>query len=152
MSSTDRFWMLHALKLAQHAAEIGEVPVGAVLVKENEILSEAWNQSISDNDPTAHAEILALRKAALVEQNYRLPDTTLYVTLEPCLMCYGALVNARVGRLVYGAGDSRFGVVNKVDRLVFNHQLEITCGILEEDCAELLADFFKQKRKHNPTD
>ncbi len=148
---SDISWMQHALKLAKHAARIGEVPIGAVLVKSNEILSEAWNQPINDHDPTAHAEILALRKAACSEQNYRLPDTTLYVTLEPCLMCYGALVNARVGRLVFGASDRRFSVINRVNNLDFNHNIEICAGVLEQECSELLSSFFENKRKLGKT-
>ncbi len=147
MVASDVEWMQHALKLAQHAADIGEVPIGAVLVKNNEIISEAWNQPINDHDPTAHAEILALRKAAISVQNYRLPDTTLYVTLEPCLMCFGALINARVGRLVYGASDQRFGVIERVDEFSFNHLIDITGGVLEQECADLLSGFFERKRK-----
>lgn len=145
--------MRHALMLAAHAAKIGEVPIGAVLVKNEEILAESWNQSISDHDPTAHAEILSLRMAAIIEKNYRLPDTTLYVTLEPCLMCYGALVNARVKRLVYGANDKRFGVIKDLsDKLKFNHQIEISAGVLKEECAQILSDFFKTRRKTASTD
>jgi len=152
MKLDDRRWMRHAFKLAQHAADIGEVPIGAVLVKHNEILGEAWNQPIFNHDPTAHAEILALRKAAQVAQNYRLPGTTLYVTLEPCLMCYGALVNARIERLVFGATDKRFGIVSKLNSLTFNHHIKITKGVLEGDCAEQLSNFFKAKRKPTSTD
>ena len=153
MSSVDRSWMRHALMLAAHAAKIGEVPIGAVLVKNDEILAESWNQPISDHDPTAHAEILALRMAAIIQKNYRLPDTTLYVTLEPCLMCYGALVNARVKRLVFGASDTRFGVIKDLsEKLNFNHQLEISGGVLDEECAQILSNFFKTRRKTASTD
>ena len=147
MKSTDRKWMQHALNLAECAADIGEVPIGAILVKDGEIIAEAWNQPINDHDPTAHAEILALRKAAISLQNYRLPGTTLYVTLEPCLMCFGALVNARVERLVYGASDHRFGVINQIGQFDFNHKIAITGGILEQGCADLLSRFFDRKRK-----
>lgn len=145
--------MRHALSLAGQGALAGEVPVGAVLVQNDQILAESWNRPISAHDPTAHAEILALRKAAMAQKNYRLPETTLYVTLEPCLMCYGALVNARVRRLVFGASDRRFGVVNQLsDKLKFNHQPEITGGVMEEQCAQILSDFFKSKRKSSPAD
>ena len=147
MISKDSIWMRRALKLAKHAAELNEVPIGAVLVRNNELLSEAWNQPINDHDPTAHAEILVLRKAGLSQQNYRLPNTTLYVTLEPCLMCYGAMINARVGRVVYGASDRRFGVTQQLDSLNFNHKIKITAGVLEDDCASILSMFFESKRK-----
>ena len=145
--------MQHALNLAKYAAQVGEVPIGAVLIKNDDILAESWNQPISDHDPTAHAEILALRMAAILEKNYRLPDTTLYVTLEPCLMCFGALINARVKRLVYGASDKRFSVLQPLtDKLDFNHQIEVTGGILNEECAAILSDFFKTRRKTTHTD
>ena len=149
----DSRWMREALILAKHAASIGEVPIGAVLIQNNEILAQAWNQPISDHDPTAHAEILALRMAATIQKNYRLPGSTLYVTLEPCLMCYGAMINARIKRLVFGASDKRFGVVEKLDtKLSFNHQIEISGGVLNAECAQLLSDFFKTKRKLTATD
>ena len=151
--SCDCRWMRHALMLAAHAAKIGEVPIGAVLVKNGEILAESWNQPISDHDPTAHAEILSLRMAANIQKNYRLPDTTLYVTLEPCLMCFGALVNARVKRLVYGASDTRFGVIKDLgDKLNFNHQIEVSGGVLKQECAQILSDFFKTRRNTASTD
>lgn len=153
MSSTDRRWMRHALALAGQAARIDEVPIGAVLVRNDEVLAESWNQPVSAHDPTAHAEILVLRMAAREQENYRLPETTLYVTLEPCLMCYGALVNARVSRLVFGASDKRFGVVKQLNNnLKFNHQLEITGGVLDEQCAQILSNFFKTKRKSSVSD
>ena len=151
--ANDIKWMSHALTLARHAARINEVPIAAVIVKNDELLSESWNQPISDHDPTAHAEILALRMAAMAQKNYRLVDSTLYVTLEPCLMCYGALINARVSRLVFGASDKRFGVVDKLnDKLKFNHKLEITAGVLEDECARTLSEFFKTKRKTSAED
>lgn len=145
--------MQQALRMARRAAELDEVPVGAVLVSGNEILAESWNQTIGTHDPTAHAEIRVLRSAARARKNYRLPDTVLYVTLEPCLMCYGALINARVERLVFGASDKRFGVVNSLSRdLKFNHSIDITPGVLAAQCAALLSDFFKTKRKTGPGD
>jgi len=144
-------WMQHALKLARHAESIDEVPVGAVIVKDNEIVSEGWNQPITSNDPTAHAEVIALRGAAQVLQNYRLVDTTLYVTLEPCAMCAGALIHARVTRVVFGATDPRTGAAGSVFDILttkkLNHMVEIEQGVLEPECAQLLKQFFKNKRK-----
>ena len=147
----DILWMQHAIKLAQHAESIGEVPVGAVIVKDNKIVSEGWNQPISSNDPTAHAEVIALRAAAKELENYRVIDTTLYVTLEPCTMCAGALIHARVKRVVFGATDPRTGAAGSVFDILntnkLNHVVEIEKGVLEEDCAELLKQFFKKKRQ-----
>lgn len=146
----DLLWMQRALDLAHQAQEQGEVPVGAVLVKEEQCLAEGWNQTIQSHDPTAHAEIVALRKAGILEQNYRLPGSTLYVTLEPCPMCAGALVHARVERLVIGTPDPRTGcagsLMNLVSHAQLNHQIETTVGVLGEECAQLLTQFFKQKR------
>jgi tRNA(adenine34) deaminase len=147
---SDEYWMARALSLAQRAAEVGEVPVGAVLVQNGEIIGQGYNQPISANDPTAHAEIIALRQAAEKLNNYRLPGTTLYATLEPCAMCAGALIQARVGRLVFGAGDSRNGacgsVFNVLQSDIINHQTEIKAGVLADDCAALLRIFFRRKR------
>lgn len=147
----DIYWMQHAIKLAQHAESIDEVPVGAVIVKDNEIISEGWNQPITGNDPTAHAEIIALRAAAQILENYRLVDTTLYVTLEPCAMCSGALIHARVKRVVFGAADPRTGAAGSVFDILtsnkLNHVIEVEQGILEQDCGQLLKQFFKNKRK-----
>ena len=144
-------WMQHAIKLAKHAASIDEVPVGAVIVKEDQLISEGWNQPITGTDPTAHAEIVALRSAAKVLDNYRLVNTTMYVTLEPCAMCAGALVHARVTRVVYGARDPRTGaagsVFNLLDSEKLNHQVEVEQGVLEAECGLLLSEFFKNKRK-----
>jgi tRNA(adenine34) deaminase len=143
-------WMLRALELARHAESLGEVPVGALLVLNEEILAEGWNQPISSHDPSAHAEMIALREAGKKTGNYRLCDTTLYVTLEPCVMCAGAIVHARVGRVVFGAEDPKAGAAGSVfqvlnsDRL--NHQCEITSGVLQTECAELLQEFFRKKR------
>jgi len=146
----DEKWMLHAIKLAEHAESIGEVPVGAVIVKDNKIISEGWNQPITSNDPTAHAEVIALRAAAQAVENYRLVDTTLYVTLEPCAMCAGALIHARVQRVVFGATDPRTGAAGSMFNILnttkLNHTIEIEHGVLENECAQLLKDFFKKKR------
>jgi len=147
----DILWMQHAIKLAQHAESIGEVPVGAVIVKDNKIVAEGWNQPISGNDPTAHAEVIALRAAAKELENYRVIDTTLYVTLEPCAMCAGALIHARVKRVVFGATDPRTGAAGSVFDILntkkLNHAVEVEQGVLEQDCAQLLKQFFKKKRK-----
>ena len=139
--------MRRAVKLARHADQAGEVPVGALLVRDDTLLAEAWNQPIASHDPTAHAEILVLRQTASGESNYRLPGTTLYVTLEPCLMCFGAMINARVARLVYGASDTRFGVVENIpSTIACNHHIEITGGVLKSECAAQLQTFFRQRR------
>jgi len=143
-------WMGHALALAQQAELQGEVPVGAVIVRDKKILGEGWNQPIVSNDPTAHAEITALRAACLHEKNYRLPGATLYVTLEPCLMCAGALVHARIERVVFattepktGAAGSCFDIFNN-DKL--NHQVICDSGVLAEQSGELLRQFFRARR------
>jgi len=146
----DLHWMNYALALAKRAELAGEVPIGAVLVRNNTLLSEGWNQSILAFDPTAHAEILALREGALKLQNYRLVDTTLYVTLEPCAMCAGALVHARIKRLVFGAFDPNRGaggsVMNLLQHGSFNHRVIVDGGVLESACSEMLKNFFKAKR------
>jgi len=142
--------MRHALDLAREAALNGEVPVGAVLVIDGEIRGRGQNSPIHLNDPTAHAEMQALRQAARQLENYRLEAATLYVTLEPCVMCAGAVVNARVRRLVFGARDLRFGGVRSKFRLadseLLNHRLEVTEGLLAAECLELLKEFFERKR------
>lgn len=147
----DAFWMHQALILADYAESIGEVPVGAVLVKDNQLIAPGFNASIRNSDPSAHAEILALRLAGERLQNYRLPGTTLYVTLEPCAMCATAMVHARVSRLVYGTSDPRTGcagtVFNLVQQPAFNHQLAVTGGVLQQACAEQLKRFFKARRE-----
>jgi tRNA(adenine34) deaminase len=147
---SDQEFMLKALKCARKAESLGEVPVGAVLVLNNEILAEGWNQPISTHDPSAHAEMVALRAAGEKIKNYRLCDTTLYVTLEPCVMCAGAIVHARVGRVVFGAEDPKAGAAGSVFRILdsdhLNHQCEISSGILKDECAAMLQDFFKQRR------
>lgn len=142
--------MQRALALAQQAAAKGEVPVGAVLVCEGEVIGEGFNCPISTNDPTAHAEVMALRDAAKRISNYRLPNTTLYVTVEPCAMCAGALVHARVARVVYGTPEPKAGVADSHLSLFsaphFNHRVCCEGGVLQEDCANLMQDFFRSRR------
>jgi tRNA(adenine34) deaminase len=148
--SDDVRWMEHALTLAQRAEAEGEVPVGAVLVHGEKILGEGWNRPIGTHDPSAHAEMMALRAAALAEKNYRLPGSTLYVTLEPCVMCAGAIIHARVARLVFGASDPKAGAVNSVYDVIgnprLNHRVEWSGGVLEQECSEILKIFFKSRR------
>lgn len=146
----DEHYMQRALALAQQAAAKGEVPVGAVLVCEGEVIGEGFNCPISTNDPTAHAEVMALRDAAKRIRNYRLPNTTLYVTVEPCAMCAGALVHARVARVVYGTPEPKAGVADSHLSLFaaphFNHRVCCEGGVLQEDCANLMQDFFRSRR------
>lgn len=146
----DRYWMGRALDLARRAAEAGEVPVGAVLVRDDEVIGEGWNRPISACDPTAHAEVVTLRAAAARVGNYRLVDSTLYVTLEPCPMCAGAIVHARVARVVFGAVDPRAGAAGAVFNLLqseaLNHRAEVTGGVLAEECGALLREFFRARR------
>jgi len=147
----DEHWMQRALALARRGARQGEVPVGAVLVRDGELLAEAWNQPISASDPTAHAEVLALREAGQCERNYRLPGSTLYVTLEPCPMCAGALVLARVQRVVFAAFDSRGGAVASAHHLLqapdLNHRIDWRGGVLAGPAAAMLRQFFRERRK-----
>lgn len=147
----DQDWMQYALALADKAEAVGEIPVGAVLVKNNEVIAEGWNLSILEHNACAHAEIIAITNAGKVLKNYRLIDCTLYVTLEPCPMCAGALVHARIKRLVYGAGDYKTGAAGSVFDLVrnehLNHQIEVTSGIYAEQCATKISDFFRRRRK-----
>ena len=144
-------WIKHALTLADKAYQQGEVPVGAVLVENNEIIAEGWNQPIANHDPSAHAEIMALRLAGQAKQNYRFPKTTLYITLEPCIMCAGAIIHARVERVVFGAYDPKTGAAGSVFDLFsdtrHNHQVRVTGGILAEDCGNKLRTFFRERRK-----
>jgi tRNA(adenine34) deaminase len=146
----DAAWMARALDQARGAAERGEVPVGAVLVRGEALVAEAGNSPVAANDATAHAEILVLRAAGRKLGNYRLPGTTLYVTLEPCAMCAGALVHARVDRLVYGAADSRAGAAGSIMDVTrhpqLNHRLEVTGGVLAQDSQSLLQAFFRARR------
>ncbi|ORM71361.1 tRNA adenosine(34) deaminase TadA [Pantoea wallisii] len=143
--------MRHALVLAQRAWEQGEVPVGAVLVQGDKVIGEGWNRPIGQCDPTAHAEIMALRQGGKILENYRLLDTTLYVTLEPCVMCAGAMVHSRITRLVYGAKDEKTGAAGSLLDVIghpgMNHQIEIASGVLAEACATMLSDFFRMRRE-----
>ena len=146
----DEAWMRYAFRLAQRAEQLGEVPVGAIVVKDNRCIAEGWNNSIASHDPTAHAEVVALRAAGFALENYRLSNTTLYVTLEPCVMCMGALSHARVNRLVFGAYDPKRGAVCNAlslsDASFLNHHIEWAGGVLETACSELLKDFFRARR------
>lgn len=150
LESPDIHWMRRAMELALRAAREGEVPVGAVLVKAGEMIAEGWNRPIADHDPTAHAEIQALRAAGKALGNYRLPGTTLYVTLEPCPMCAGAIVHARVERVVFAASDPRTGAAGSVYNLLqsneLNHRCEVEGGVLAGESAGMLRDFFRAKR------
>ncbi|WP_321324468.1 tRNA adenosine(34) deaminase TadA [Thiomicrorhabdus sp.] len=147
----DEFWINYAQKVAAKAEKIGEVPVGALVVLDNQLIAEGWNQSITQNDPTAHAEVIALKKAGKILNNYRLIDTTLYVSLEPCAMCAGAMVHARVKRVVFGAYDQKTGaagsVFNLVDASQLNHQLLITGGVNQEACSQQISRFFQNRRE-----
>lgn len=146
----DRHFMEQAMEQAKLAALAGEVPVGAVVVREGVVIARAFNKPISTHDPSAHAEMLALRAAALVEENYRLPGTTLYVTLEPCAMCSGAMLHARVDRIVYGASDPKTGAAGSVLDIFaskqINHQTTVEGGIMAEECGQMLRHFFKERR------
>ncbi|MCU6670540.1 tRNA adenosine(34) deaminase TadA [Enterobacteriaceae bacterium H4N4] len=145
------YWMHHALQLAKRAWDEGEVPVGAVLVHNNQVIGEGWNRPIGRHDPTAHAEIMALRQGGLVLQNYRLLDTTLYVTLEPCVMCSGAMVHSRIGSLVYGARDEKTGAAGSLLDVLrhpgMNHQVNVIGEVLAPACSAMLSDFFRMRRQ-----
>jgi len=147
---TDEHWLRVALTLAEQAEQQNEVPVGSVVVLQDRVVGTGYNQPISQHDPTAHAEIIALRQAANTLQNYRLNGATLYVTLEPCAMCCGAMVHARIKRLVFGAFDSKTGAVVSVIKLLdqpyLNHRIEYQGGILSEECGQGLRNFFQRKR------
>ena len=146
----DEKWMNLAIEQAIKAVDEDEVPVGAVLVKDGLLIAKAHNQPISTNDATAHAEIQVLRKAGMKLQNYRLTDSTLYVTLEPCAMCLGAMMHARIARIVYGANDQKTGACGSSEDLInancFNHKIHLTNGILEDECKQLLKKFFNLRR------
>ena len=148
---SDELWMEEALRQAQRAAAAGEVPVGAVVVCGDRIVGRGGNRNLMDSDPTAHAEIVALRQAAREVGNHRLPDCEMFSTIEPCAMCAGALVYARLRRLVFGADDPKAGAVHSVLQVLnhprLNHQMEVTSGVLAARCAELLQSFFAEKRK-----
>ena len=147
----DAAWMELALEQAGLAAQAGEVPVGAVVIKDGEIIGRGHNRNLLDNDPTAHAEIVALRQAAACLGNHRLPGCVLYATIEPCAMCAGAMVHARLARLVYGATDPKAGAAGSVLGVVnhpsLNHIMEVTPGVLQEQCSELLKAFFQARRR-----
>lgn len=151
MKPADIDFMRLALAEAQRAADLGEVPVGAVLVYQGQVIGKGFNQPISSNDPSAHAEMVALRQAALAQSNYRLSGATLYVTLEPCTMCAGLLIHSRVSRLVFGASEPRAGAVvsraQVLDQPWMNHRIEVEGGVLSEECGEVLRVFFKGRRQ-----
>ena len=146
-----QYWMGKALKLAHKAEAADEVPVGAVLVKDDQLIAEGWNQPITSHDATSHAEIMAMRAAGKKLNNYRLIDTTMYVTLEPCSMCVGAMIHARVSKVVYGAAEPRTGALggafNLLDANQHNHIFEVVSGVLADDSKNLLQDFFQSRRK-----
>jgi tRNA(adenine34) deaminase len=147
----DAAWMELALEQASLAAQAGEVPVGALVIRDGEMIGRGHNRNLLDNDPTAHAEIIALRQAAAKLGNHRLSGCTLFATIEPCSMCAGALIHARIARLVYGAADVKAGAAGSVLEVLnhprLNHKLEVTAGVLKERCSEILQDFFRRKRE-----
>lgn len=147
---SDNVWMKRAMELAKRAADQGEVPVGAVLVSEKQIIGEGFNCSIGQHDPTAHAEIVAMRNASKALGNYRLPNTTLYVTLEPCIMCAGAMIHARIGRLIHGALDPKAGAIESRTRILdnpfLNHRIQYSGGLFSKECGEILSQFFRARR------
>jgi tRNA(adenine34) deaminase len=149
-TASDELWMQEALRSAQRALEAGEVPIGAVVVCDGQIVGRGWNRNITDSDPTAHAETLALREAGAAVGNHRLGDCELFVTIEPCAMCAGALMHARIKRLIYGADDPKAGAVHSVMQVVnhpqLNHQMEVRGGVLAGRCAEMLHAFFRERR------
>ena len=149
-AETDEHWMRHALAAAQEAGLCGEVPVGTCIVRSGELIAVAGNRTRTDCDPTAHAELVALREASRILGNYRLVDVEIYSTIEPCAMCAGALIQARVKRLVYGAPDERAGAVASKFRICdtdfLNHRIQITSGVLENECRELMQSFFRRRR------
>jgi tRNA(adenine34) deaminase len=147
---TDELWMQEALRAAQRALEAGEVPVGAVVMHQGKIIGRGYNRNLSDSDPTAHAEVVALREAGAAIGNHRMGDCELFATVEPCAMCAGALVHARIRRLVYGVDDPKAGAVHSVIRVLnhpgVNHHMEVRGGVLAGRCAELLQEFFRTRR------
>lgn len=149
----DEYWMIHAMALAARAGSEGEVPVGAVLVADRQIIGEGWNRSIGRHDPTAHAEIMALRQGGAALGNYRLLNTTLYVTLEPCIMCAGAMIHARIGRLVFGAADEKTGAAGSFCEVLrqpgINHLVVVSGGVLGAECSRQLSDFFRARREQH---
>jgi tRNA(adenine34) deaminase len=151
MSTLDELWMEEALRMAQRALESGEVPVGAVVVQNGVVIGRGWNRSITDNDPTAHAEVIALRDAGIAIGNYRLTGCEIFVTIEPCAMCAGAITHARIKRLVYGADDPKAGAVCSVMQVLnhasLNHRVEVQGGVLAGRSAEMLQSFFRARRE-----
>jgi tRNA(adenine34) deaminase len=151
---SDEFWMEEALRAAQRALEAGDVPVGAIVVCGDEIIGRGWNRNLADTDPTAHAEIVALRQASANLGNHRLGDCALFATIEPCAMCAGALVHARLKRLVYGADDPKAGAIHSVMEVLnhpqLNHRMEVRGGVLAGRCAEVLQTFFRNRRAESP--
>jgi len=150
VSASDELFMEEALREAQRAFALGEVPVGAVVVRDGQIMGRGCNRPITSNDPTAHAEIMALREAGLAVGNYRLLDCDIYVTVEPCAMCAGAIAHARIRRLIYGAEDPKAGAVHSVTQVLnharMNHRVDVSCGVLAARCMELMQSFFREKR------
>ena len=148
---SDELWMEEALREARRAESMGEVPVGAVVVRDGQVIARAGNRNLTDNDPTAHAEVLALRQAGAAVGNHRLLDCEMFVTIEPCPMCAGALVHARLKRLIYGADDPKAGAVASALQVLnhpqLNHRMEVTHGVLAARCMDLLQDFFRRKRE-----
>jgi len=146
----DAYWMEQALLYAKQAEQLNEIPVGAVLVKDNQLIASGYNRSITDNDPSAHAEMIAVREAGKALNNYRLIDCTLYVTLEPCSMCAGLLVHSRIKRLVFGAPDAKTGSAGSIMNLLqeprLNHQVEVIAGVLADECGNTISEFFKRRR------
>lgn len=155
MSHSDELWMEEALREAQRALAFGEVPVGAVVVCEGRVVGRGCNRPLTSNDPTAHAEIIALREAGQALSNYRLLDCDLYVTVEPCAMCAGAITHARIRRLIYGAEDARAGAVHSMLQVLnhpkLNHKVEVASGVLAARCMDLMQTFFREKRKAEST-
>ena len=151
LSRNDAGWMRLALEQARLALQAGEVPVGAIIIKDGEVVGSGFNRNLLDKDPTAHAEVVALRQAAARLENHRLPGCTLICTIEPCAMCAGAMIHARISRLVYGAADPKAGAAGSVLEIAnhprLNHRLEVTPGVLAEQCSELLRNFFAEKRR-----
>ena len=150
-TETDIRWMERALELAHKAEAVGEVPVGAILVKDNQLIAEGWNQPITSNDATSHAEIMAMREAGKKLNNYRLVDTVMYVTLEPCSMCVGAMIHARVGKVIFGAAEPRTGALggafNLLEANEHNHLFDFESGVLAEESRVLLQRFFQSRRR-----
>ena len=153
MTHSDELWMEEALREAQRALALGEVPVGAVVVSDGKIVGRGCNRPISSNDPTAHAELLALREAGAAVGNYRLGECALYVTMEPCAMCAGAITHARIRRLIYGADDPKAGAVRSVIQVLnhasANHKVEVVSGVLAGRCMETVQAFFREKRRNS---